>query len=150
MAVDLRISKKRSCRNWLERTLLSLEKQGLLDTTRERYPPHYHIALFPEPYTQYVARLTRGATTARVASETPAVSSTAVAVADSEDSGEPADATVESVSEYRVNRGDSLWSIARRYGTTVDTLKELNGMRSSQIVAGQTITVPAAAGAGSI
>ena len=42
---------------------------------------------------------------------------------------------------YRVNRGDSLWSIARRHNTTVDTLKDLNSLSGTRIVAGQTITV---------
>src|SRR5690606_20773586 len=57
MAVDLRISQRAACRKWLESTLLSLEKQGVLDATRERYPPHYHVAVFPNPYQTYVAAL---------------------------------------------------------------------------------------------
>src|SRR5690606_16764776 len=44
MAVDLRLSRKASCRRWLENTLLSLERRGVLDVTRERYPAHYHVA----------------------------------------------------------------------------------------------------------
>lgn len=55
MAVDLRIPSKGSCRTWLERTLLSLEDNGILDVTRERNPPHYHVAVFPEPYVNYLA-----------------------------------------------------------------------------------------------
>lgn len=55
MAVDLRIPSNGSCRNWLERTLLSLEDNGILDVTRERNPPHYHVAVFPEPYVNYLA-----------------------------------------------------------------------------------------------
>ena len=27
---------------------------GLLDVTRERHPPHYHIALFPDRYYAYI------------------------------------------------------------------------------------------------
>lgn len=50
MAVDLRISEDASCREWLEQTLLSLEKREILDITRERNPPHYHVAVFPEAY----------------------------------------------------------------------------------------------------
>ncbi len=57
MAVDLRRSKRSQCRAWLERTLLALERQGVLEATREYWPPHYHIAVFPEPYRQYVADL---------------------------------------------------------------------------------------------
>lgn len=54
MAADLRVSSKGACRSWLESTLLSLEGRGLLDVTRERHPPHYHVALFPDRYTEYV------------------------------------------------------------------------------------------------
>lgn len=56
MAVDLRISQRAACRQWLESTLLSLEEKKLLDVTRERNPPHYHVAVFPEAYTAYVER----------------------------------------------------------------------------------------------
>jgi Family of unknown function (DUF5715) len=54
MAADLRVSSNGECRSWLESTLLALESGGLLDVTRERYPPHYHVALFPDAYMAYV------------------------------------------------------------------------------------------------
>lgn len=54
MAVDLRRSWSRSCRGWLEAVLLHLEGQGVLEATRESRPPHYHVAVFPEPYARYV------------------------------------------------------------------------------------------------
>ena len=44
--------------------------------------------------------------------------------------------------EYRVRRGDSLWKIARSHGTTVDEIREVNGLRDSQIFVGQVIDVP--------
>lgn len=53
MAVDLRVSDRRACRAWLEDTLLSLEANGLLNGTRERNPPHYHVAIFPTQYLAY-------------------------------------------------------------------------------------------------
>ncbi|HEX2081239.1 MAG TPA: DUF5715 family protein [Longimicrobium sp.] len=56
MAVDFRISKRASCRKWMEETLLELEKKRLLDATRERNPPHYHVAVFPDAYRAYAAR----------------------------------------------------------------------------------------------
>lgn len=68
MAVDLRVSQRASCRRWLETTLLSLERRGVLDATREHFPPHYHVALFPAPYARYVAQL-REAEAARLAAE---------------------------------------------------------------------------------
>jgi hypothetical protein len=57
MAIDLRRSNRSSCRGWLESVLLSLEGKGVLEATYERRPPHYHIALFPTQYEQYVETL---------------------------------------------------------------------------------------------
>jgi len=50
MAFDLRISQKAASRQWIEKHLLGKEAKGLLDITRERFPPHYHVALFPDQY----------------------------------------------------------------------------------------------------
>ena len=55
MAVDLRRSDGAGCRQWLETVLLDLEGKGVIEATREQYPPHYHVAVFPNPYLQYVA-----------------------------------------------------------------------------------------------
>ena len=43
---------------------------------------------------------------------------------------------------YTVKSGDSLWSIARRYGTTVNTLKSLNGLTNNTLQIGQTLRLP--------
>ncbi len=56
MALDVRRSNSQACRAWLEKVLLSLEGAGVLEATRERNPPHYHIALFPNQYASYVDR----------------------------------------------------------------------------------------------
>lgn len=53
MAVDLRIPRNPQCREFLETRLLDKEAGGLLDITRERAPPHYHVAVFPEPYARW-------------------------------------------------------------------------------------------------
>lgn len=55
MAVDFRMPEKRAHRRWLERALLELEDRNVLDATRERWPAHYHVAVFPREYTRYVA-----------------------------------------------------------------------------------------------
>ncbi|MBX6366226.1 MAG: hypothetical protein IRZ00_20460 [Gemmatimonadetes bacterium] len=57
MAVDLRVSGRHDCRAWLENALLALEGKGVLDVTRERRPPHYHVAVFPQAYAKHVAAL---------------------------------------------------------------------------------------------
>jgi hypothetical protein len=53
MAVDLRVPTRTSCRNWLTKQLLSLEEQGVIDATRERNPPHFHVAVFPGAYADF-------------------------------------------------------------------------------------------------
>jgi membrane-bound lytic murein transglycosylase D len=46
---------------------------------------------------------------------------------------------------YRVRSGESLWTIAGKYNTTVERIRSLNAMgRSQQLRAGQVIRVPAA------
>ena len=115
MAVDFRRSTQRTCRSWLEDTLLSLEKEGVLEATRERYPPHYHVAVFPNHYSRYVAALP--------------------------DKSLP---TPAAVTHHTVRRGDSLWSIARDYGIDVDALKSANQLTGSRIYAGQKLRIPSA------
>ncbi|MCC7195934.1 MAG: hypothetical protein IT356_10290 [Gemmatimonadaceae bacterium] len=65
MAVDLRVSSVAKCRQWLDRVLLSLERTGVIEATREHRPPHYHVAVFPQRYTAYV----RGLATRSVAAD---------------------------------------------------------------------------------
>ncbi len=43
---------------------------------------------------------------------------------------------------YTVKSGDSLWSIANKYGTNVNTLKNLNGLSSNTLTIGQTLKLP--------
>lgn len=57
MAVDLRVPTNVMARVWLESALLGLEAQGVLDATRERKPPHYHVAVFPDQYAAHAERL---------------------------------------------------------------------------------------------
>ncbi len=57
MALDIRRHNTPACRSWLERVLLSLEGSRVLEVSLEQRPPHYHIAVFPDPYRKYVAAL---------------------------------------------------------------------------------------------
>lgn len=43
---------------------------------------------------------------------------------------------------YTVKKGDSLWLIANKYGTTVDELKNANNLKSNTLSIGQTLIIP--------
>lgn len=118
MAMDIRLPWSRTCRGWAEGALYSLESEGLLEANRERRPPHYHVALFPGPYLDYVAAVERG--------ELP-----------------PEDRLQPAVHPYRVQRGDTLWRIAHRHGISVDQLKAVNAMGNDRIRPGQVLDIPA-------
>ena len=167
MAVDVRRSKRASCRRWLERTLSSLERNGVLEATRERTPPHYHVAIYPGPYNRYVAGLT-GSTESKVAQATssdglkiaklnnaPSYASVVPVSAAGEEKAPVAEkvavvertpatdkATIADSWQYVVKRGDTLWDIARRNGITVSQLKRDNGLTRSYLLPGQKLTIP--------
>lgn len=195
MAADLRIPQKSSCRSWLERTLLSLEGSGVIDVTRERHPPHYHVAVFTQSYEQYVATMsgtstdyvvrrgdtlskiadrtgvsiaqlraangmsgdllqvgqelqipgsaaTTANTTATVASLAPdAASSPASAPANLVAAASPPLAPAPTEVTHRVRRGETLWRIANRYGTSVNSLRSQNSLASDVLQVGQMLRI---------
>lgn len=145
MAVDLRIPAKQKCRSWLENTLLSLERERVLDVTRERYPPHYHVAVYAKQYETRVAAIygsnygqpvtqlnsRRQPEPARVAAATERVASAP-------------GARTASQNRYVVRKGDSLSKIADRMGVSVSQLRFANGLRGNLINAGQQLYIPSA------
>lgn len=169
MAVDLRIPPLGKCRSWLERTLLAMESADVLDVTRERRPPHYHVAVFPEVIHlvdaggtsehEYVVR--RGDSLSRISGIT------GVSVAQLKASnglrsdmiiagqklhipaaaGKPMNTSrANEVALYtelshRVRRGDTLWRLAKRYGTTVDAISEANDLAGDALQIGQVLKV---------
>jgi len=44
-------------------------------------------------------------------------------------------------SKYQVKRGDTLWEVAQRFGTSIRSLMELNNLNESVIYAGQMLLV---------
>lgn len=119
MAVDLRYSRNRNCRAWLEDVLLGLEAAGVVEATRERYPAHYHVAVFPQDYARYVGAMEDRRAVQRAQPQTQ----------------------LQRVA-YTVRRGDSLWTIARSHNISVDELRAANNLRSSRIYAGQVLDLP--------
>jgi LysM repeat protein len=189
MAVDLRVPKNRKCLAWLQNTLVSLEREKVLDVTRERYPPHFHVAVFSRKYETKVAVLTdskpgqssssagedasqgrsyagsytryvvrKGDTLSEIAkrnrievAQLRAVntlrgnlinvgqklripSNTAVA-------GSRNEVVASYETTHRVNRGDTLWRIANRYGTSVKQLRRANGAASDVLQVGQVLKI---------
>jgi LysM repeat protein len=133
MAVDLRIPAQWKCRSWLEDTLLSLEKERVLDVTRERRPAHYHVAVYAEQYETRVAALQaklRQPTTRPQAQPTQEVTV----------SSRPA-----TYHDYLVRKGDSLWEIAAKAGVSVAALRTANKLQGNRIYVGQTLRMPDAA-----
>jgi membrane-bound lytic murein transglycosylase D len=49
-----------------------------------------------------------------------------------------------SAETYMVKKGDTLWHIAQKFNTDVETLKRINNLKSSNIAVGQTINLNAA------
>jgi hypothetical protein len=81
MAVDFRVPSNAKARAWLESALLQLENRGVLDVTRERFPPHYHVAVFPVAYAAYVERISPSAERAESPVSTPVSAAPVSAVA---------------------------------------------------------------------
>lgn len=100
MAVDLRVPSG-PARVWLEFTLLQLEKRGVLDATLERRPPHYHVAVFPDRYSEYVQKL-MGDDTPRPAEDAAAPAGETDSVPASLDPAVEVDSTVSVVDEHPV------------------------------------------------
>ncbi|HEX9109044.1 MAG TPA: DUF5715 family protein [Longimicrobiales bacterium] len=160
MAVDMRRPTRRACRRWLEKTLVSLQDEGVLAATRESRPVHYHVAVFPQKYMAMVeAQGGAGGTSqpATVAADATALGGPrSLASADLQQQEERASAhrsrrhtrSLGSAEEraraatYRVQRGDTLGQIAARHGISVALLKRANGIRGSRIAPGQVLRIP--------
>ncbi|MFZ9583483.1 MAG: DUF5715 family protein [Pseudohongiellaceae bacterium] len=145
MAVDLRIPRQNRCRSWLEKTLLSLEKTGVLDVTRERNPAHYHVAIFTKSYGDYVASLGNDVQPQIAVSGASPVDGASVLQASETTSTTDSSPTqpVATEVEYVVRKGDTLSVIADRFGVRVARLRSANGIRGNLIHAGQTLVIPA-------
>ena len=123
MAIDLRRSNRAACRSWLESTTLMLEARGVLEVTRERRPPHYHLVVYPSLYRSYVTRITGGTVSFTDAPEAEPV-------------------LAEDPVTHVVRRGESLSRIASDYGASLSRLRAENGIRGDRILVGQRLRVP--------
>jgi LysM repeat protein len=134
LAIDMRVSWKGSCRSWIEGSLLQLESAGVVEASRERYPPHYHVVLFPRAYLEHVEGLEGERPQLAYAPARPPQGTASELVTEAGFEGY----------RYVVQSGDSLWSIAQRYGVELGELRAANALRSSTLRPGQLLTVPSA------
>jgi LysM repeat protein len=183
MAADLRIPRVAKCKTWLENTLLSLEGSGVIDVTRERNPPHYHVAVFTQSYEQYVTAVSgtateyvvrRGDSLSAIATRTGVsvnqlraangmsgdllqvgqklqipgdttvtanTTATVASLAPTSAAGENQQVAAVIEVTHRVRRGETLWKIAKRYGTSVNTLRSQNSLADDVLQVGQMLRI---------
>lgn len=164
IAFDLRVPSNPRCRRWLEGTLLTLEERQILNVIRERRPPHYHVAVFPEPYEVYLASITgqhfdyevrsgdtlsaiaaRSGTTVSRLRSANSLRGDLIRVGQTLQVPGSATATASTASrevKHEVRPGETLWRIAQRYQTSVDTLRNENGISGDLLAVGQLLRVP--------
>lgn len=123
MAVDLRKPRGGACLRWMRHTLLQLEGAGLIEVTEEFAPPHFHVAVYPTPYTRYVlARTPAPARAVTILASNPIAPHRR--------------------RHYRVHRGDTLWGIARAHHLTVARLVTANHLDGARLRPGQALVIP--------
>ncbi len=131
-AVDLRVPWRRQCRSALESALNELEDAGVIEAARERWPPHYHVVVFPRPYLAYLGD-----------EEAPFEPSAVLAAAGgSLPATVPVSSSTAETYRYVVQRGDTLWSLGERYGVDPGVILRFNGLSFSRLQVGQLLAIP--------
>jgi LysM repeat protein len=75
----------------------------------------------------------------------PAATAAPAMAAPADTTAAPAPASAERPATYTLVKGDSLWTVAHRYGTTVVKLRKLNNLKKGAILQpGQVLQIPPA------
>lgn len=123
MAIDLHKPTKGFCLTWLRRELLALEGTGVIEATEEHHPAHFHVAVFGAEYMRFAAIQDAEHPTMMLVARSAAVAPV-------------------SAKRYKVRVGDSLWSIAQQYATSVREIIAANGLAHTKLKPGQTLVIP--------
>lgn len=115
------------------------EAVGVSENEVKRLNPHLVRAMTPPGKKPYPVRVPDGRS-ARFAAEFPAVQ---LAAREAAERRAEAARRAAAVRRHTVRRGESLWTIARRYDTTVRKVQAANGLGSrSRIRPGQRLVIP--------
>jgi membrane-bound lytic murein transglycosylase D len=120
------------------------EAVGVTENEVKRLNPHLVRAITPPGKKAYAVRVPDGRAE-RFAAEFPRVQARAVQLATAQATQERAEAArrAASVRRHTVRSGESLWTIARRYDTTVKKVQAANRLGSrSRIRPGQRLVIP--------
>jgi LysM repeat protein len=124
MAIDFRKASD-ACRAWMRTNLLALEDRHVIEATEEMHPPHFHVAVLRQG-TELHPSAVLAAQSAPASTGATKTASAAGEVASGSDT-------------YVVQRGDNLWTIARRHNTTTFRLQSINHLESSELKPGQVL-----------
>lgn len=113
----------------------------LTKTTRATISPTPKTTLTPQK-TPSISPTTSSTPPNPTAPESPIATSTRIMESPTMPDRTPTIPTGEKWTYYTVQRGDTLYSIAVRFGTTVEELQRLNGLSDTTIFVGQKIKVP--------
>lgn len=127
MAIDFRKASD-ACRAWMRTNLLALEDRHVIEATEEMHPPHFHVAVLRQSTELHPSTVLAAQSAAQPAAK-PGAARTATAA------GEVASGS----DTYVVQRGDNLWTIARRNNTTTFRLQHINHLESSDLKPGQVL-----------
>lgn len=134
IAADLRVP-PHECRAWLRQTLSSWERAGLIEATRERRPPHFHLVAIPHRLTPtLISNLKKTGPQSRANQRAQPSQGSAQKSRRAQ--------THKRRRRYRVRRGDSLWSLSRRWRVSETAIKRANRLSSSTIQRGQILLIP--------
>jgi membrane-bound lytic murein transglycosylase D len=120
------------------------EAVGVTENEVKRLNPHLVRSMTPPGKKPYPVRVPEGRTE-RFAANFPEVQRRATQLAAREAATERANAArrAASVRRHTVRNGESLWTIARRYDTTVKKVQAANGLgRRNRIRPGQRLVIP--------